>query len=123
MKVHPDKNTAPGAEDAFKAVNKAFEVLSDPTRRRCVAVRRTPSLLHPQTRSHTPCHRQYDVSGEESPAPQVTRGPQFHNARDFEGVFVLSRERLCVGCTTSLSPSPSPVFLSISGASPPVLRL
>lgn len=29
MKLHPDKNSAPGAEEAFKAVGKAFAVLSD----------------------------------------------------------------------------------------------
>lgn len=29
LKVHPDKNTAPGAEEAFKAVSKAFQCLSD----------------------------------------------------------------------------------------------
>ncbi|KAJ3671212.1 hypothetical protein LUZ60_008638 [Juncus effusus] len=29
LKVHPDKNKAPGAEDAFKAVSKAFQCLSN----------------------------------------------------------------------------------------------
>lgn len=29
LKVHPDKNSAPGAEEAFKAVSKAFQCLSD----------------------------------------------------------------------------------------------
>lgn len=29
LKVHPDKNNAAGAEEAFKAVSKAFQVLSD----------------------------------------------------------------------------------------------
>ncbi|KAI9912155.1 hypothetical protein PsorP6_009089 [Peronosclerospora sorghi] len=33
LKLHPDKNSAPGAEDAFKAVGKAFAVLSDPEKR------------------------------------------------------------------------------------------
>ncbi|KAF1333719.1 Dnaj subfamily b protein, partial [Globisporangium splendens] len=33
LKLHPDKNSAPGAEDAFKAVGKAFTVLSDPDKR------------------------------------------------------------------------------------------
>lgn len=32
--MHPDKNHAPGAEEAFKSVNQAFGCLSDPTRRR-----------------------------------------------------------------------------------------
>lgn len=29
LKVHPDKNSAPGAEEAFKAVSKAFQCLSN----------------------------------------------------------------------------------------------
>lgn len=31
--LHPDKNCAPGAEEAFKLVSKAFEILSDKDRR------------------------------------------------------------------------------------------
>nr|CCA15182.1 hCG1784313 putative [Albugo laibachii Nc14] len=33
LKLHPDKNSAPGAEEAFKAVGKAFAVLSDQEKR------------------------------------------------------------------------------------------
>ncbi|DBA04784.1 TPA: hypothetical protein N0F65_004421 [Lagenidium giganteum] len=33
LKLHPDKNSAPGAEEAFKAVGKAFTVLSDADKR------------------------------------------------------------------------------------------
>eukprot|EP01035_Chromulina_nebulosa_P017578 gene17578-23146_t len=33
LKYHPDKNSAPSAEQAFKAVSSAFDVLSDPTKR------------------------------------------------------------------------------------------
>lgn len=34
LKVHPDKNQAPGAEEAFKLVSKAFQCLSDEENRR-----------------------------------------------------------------------------------------
>ncbi|CAN6468840.1 unnamed protein product [Victoria cruziana] len=34
LKVHPDKNKAPGADDAFKIVSKAFKCLSDSESRR-----------------------------------------------------------------------------------------
>ncbi|KAE9601823.1 putative DnaJ domain-containing protein [Lupinus albus] len=34
LKVHPDKNKAPGAEEAFKAVSKAFQCLSDEENRK-----------------------------------------------------------------------------------------
>lgn len=33
LQLHPDKNTAPGAEDAFKKTNKAWDVLSDKHKR------------------------------------------------------------------------------------------
>ena len=34
LKVHPDKNNAPDADEAFKRVNQAMSVLSDPQKRR-----------------------------------------------------------------------------------------
>ncbi|CAA0840395.1 Heat shock protein DnaJ- N-terminal with domain of unknown function (DUF1977 [Striga hermonthica] len=34
LKVHPDKNQAPGAEEAFKMVSKAFQCLSDADNRK-----------------------------------------------------------------------------------------
>ena len=34
LKVHPDKNTAPEADEAFKKINAAMSCLSDPTKRR-----------------------------------------------------------------------------------------
>ena len=33
MRYHPDRNQAPGAEARFKAVTKAYEMLSDPIKR------------------------------------------------------------------------------------------
>lgn len=33
MRYHPDRNSAPGADARFKAIGKAYEVLSDPARR------------------------------------------------------------------------------------------
>lgn len=34
LKFHPDKNGAPGADESFKMINKAFSVLSDTSKRR-----------------------------------------------------------------------------------------
>ncbi|MDC8757383.1 DnaJ domain-containing protein [Janthinobacterium fluminis] len=33
MRFHPDRNTAPGAEQRFKSITKAYEILSDPVKR------------------------------------------------------------------------------------------
>lgn len=34
LQTHPDKNGAPGADEAFKLVSKAFQILSDPQKRK-----------------------------------------------------------------------------------------
>ena len=34
LKVHPDKNKAPNAEDAFKKISAAYDVLSTPEKKR-----------------------------------------------------------------------------------------
>lgn len=34
IKVHPDKNNSPQADEAFKKINAAMECLSDPSKKR-----------------------------------------------------------------------------------------
>ncbi|CAH3028281.1 unnamed protein product [Porites evermanni] len=60
LQFHPDKNRAPGAAEAFKAIGNAFAVLSDTDKR-----------------------RRYDQFGDENPQPQVYRD-RYDYARGFE---------------------------------------
>eukprot|EP00053_Salpingoeca_punica_P010904 m.97383 g.97383 ORF g.97383 m.97383 type:complete len:416 (-) comp15527_c1_seq1:1454-2701(-) len=55
LEFHPDKNTAPGADEAFKAISKAFDILNDDAKR-----------------------RQYDVTGDDEPQVQQQRHPGHH---------------------------------------------
>ncbi|KAF7643106.1 hypothetical protein LDENG_00244920, partial [Lucifuga dentata] len=67
LKFHPDKNFAPGATDAFKAIGNAYAVLSNPDKR-----------------------QQYDQYGDQTPptsAPQQPHSRHTHHRnfhRDFE---------------------------------------
>ncbi|PON78339.1 Terminal organelle assembly protein [Parasponia andersonii] len=62
LKVHPDKNKAPGAEEAFKAVSKAFQCLSNEESR-----------------------RKYDVVGSDEPVYE--RRTTRHAAHGYNGYY------------------------------------
>ncbi|KGN65317.1 chaperone protein dnaJ 49 [Cucumis sativus] len=62
LKVHPDKNSAPGAEEAFKAVSKAFQCLSNEESR-----------------------KKYDVVGSDEPVYE--RRTTRHGAHGFNGFY------------------------------------
>uniref|UniRef100_A0A5B7BAX7 Putative chaperone protein dnaJ 49 n=1 Tax=Davidia involucrata TaxID=16924 RepID=A0A5B7BAX7_DAVIN len=62
LKVHPDKNKAPGAEEAFKAVSKAFQCLSDEEGR-----------------------KKYDLVGSDEPV--YDRRAARHGAQGFNGFY------------------------------------
>ncbi|KAK7411207.1 hypothetical protein VNO78_02639 [Psophocarpus tetragonolobus] len=70
LKVHPDKNKAPGAEEAFKAVSKAFQCLSNDESRRKYDVSGEDEAIYEQ-RAARPAARGYngyyeaDVDAEE----------------------------------------------------------
>ncbi|XP_028989471.1 dnaJ homolog subfamily B member 12b [Betta splendens] len=64
LKFHPDKNHAPGATEAFKAIGNAYAVLSNATKRRqydqCGEARSHPSQRGPDNGTFEP-----DISPEE----------------------------------------------------------
>lgn len=62
LKVHPDKNNAPGAEEAFKAVSKAFQCLSNEESR-----------------------KKYDVVGSDEPVYE--RRTTRHGGNGFNGFY------------------------------------
>ncbi|XP_046364977.1 dnaJ homolog subfamily B member 14-like [Haliotis rufescens] len=60
LQMHPDKNKAPGATEAFKAIGNAFSVLSDPSKRKKYDV------YGPETdTSHSHAHSDYSHGGYE----------------------------------------------------------
>ncbi|OIV98212.1 hypothetical protein TanjilG_18751 [Lupinus angustifolius] len=70
LKVHPDKNKAPGAEEAFKAVSKAFQCLSNEESKRKYDVSGEDESVYErrETRSRTRSFNGYyeaDVDAEE----------------------------------------------------------
>ncbi|GBN22581.1 DnaJ subfamily B member 14 [Araneus ventricosus] len=54
LQFHPDKNKAPGATEAFKAIGNAFAVLSDPEKRKQYDAFGTSDGKNIR---RTPCHR------------------------------------------------------------------
>lgn len=64
LKVHPDKNPAPGAEEAFKAVSKAFQCLSNEESK-----------------------RKYDLSGEDESVYERRAAARPAAARGFNGYY------------------------------------
>ncbi|XP_043924934.1 dnaJ homolog subfamily C member 18 isoform X2 [Protopterus annectens] len=61
LKFHPDKNHAPGATEAFKAIGNAYAILSNPEKR-----------------------KRYDQFGEEQPTLNKAQTSHYHYYRDFE---------------------------------------
>ncbi len=67
MKLHPDKNSAPGADEAFKELARAFSVLSDPHKKAA-----------------------YDQFGDESDGPQQ-QFTRRHHQEDFDPADIFAQ--------------------------------
>ncbi|KAG6769994.1 hypothetical protein POTOM_025661 [Populus tomentosa] len=67
LKVHPDKNKSPGAEDAFKAVSKAFQCLSNEESRSKYDVTGTEEHLYERRSSSHNRHGYYNYNDDLDP--------------------------------------------------------
>jgi DnaJ family protein B protein 12 len=67
LKVHPDKNKSPGAEDAFKAVSKAFQCLSNEESRSKYDVTGTEEPLYERRSSSHHRHGYYNYNDDLDP--------------------------------------------------------
>eukprot|EP00434_Breviolum_minutum_P031674 symbB.v1.2.028009.t1/scaffold2909.1/size67485/1 len=75
LKLHPDKNGAPGADEAFKKLSKAFQCLTDPEKKQ-VYDRYGDEERMPQQQRH---HYQQDfMTPEDLFAAFFGGGPAFH---------------------------------------------
>lgn len=54
---HPDRNTDPGADQRIREINEAYDVLSDPDKRRKYDLRTSPGWQTFVEQEHSPAHR------------------------------------------------------------------
>ncbi|XP_072941413.1 dnaJ homolog subfamily B member 14 [Epargyreus clarus] len=80
LQLHPDKNHAPGAAEAFKAIGNAAAVLTDPEKRKQYDSRGDEPVPHTQ---HT--HTQYYARGFESDLTAEELFNMFFGATAFPG--------------------------------------
>lgn len=87
LKYHPDKNKSPGAEDRFKEVAEAYEVLSDKTKRDIYDLHGEEGLKGGVSGGGgKPGNFQYTFHGD----PKATFAQFFGNASPFQHFFDLS---------------------------------
>lgn len=97
LQFHPDKNSAPGAADAFKAIGNAFAILSDPQKRKQYDTYGSDDQIRRRS-THGARYYEYDYTrgfeAEISPEDlfhmffgggNVYAEPRFHNRRTYAG--------------------------------------
>eukprot|EP01114_Cavostelium_apophysatum_P011207 TRINITY_DN25412_c0_g1_i1.p1 TRINITY_DN25412_c0_g1~~TRINITY_DN25412_c0_g1_i1.p1 ORF type:complete len:378 (-),score=62.86 TRINITY_DN25412_c0_g1_i1:30-1163(-) len=87
LKMHPDKNHAPGAEDAFKKVGQAFSCLSDPEKRRMYDLRGSDDDVPSQPSAGQRRRHAYDGDLTPEEIFQMFFGGQIPRSRNGGGPF------------------------------------
>ena len=82
---HPDKNRDPNAENIFKSINEAYDVLGDPAKKSIYDLRRQAPYIHEPYEAAPPPPRHRD------PAYRSTR-PKVYRKSDRERLVDLMRE-------------------------------
>ncbi|CAE7287300.1 Dnajb12 [Symbiodinium natans] len=75
LKLHPDKNRAPGADEAFKKLSKAFQCLTDPEKKQVYDTYGDEERIPQQQRHH---YQQDFMTPEDLFAAFFGGGPVFH---------------------------------------------
>ncbi|KAL2709147.1 Protein HLJ1 [Kluyveromyces marxianus] len=81
IKLHPDKNRHPRASEAFKKINRAFEVLSDDSKRRIF------DQLGYDPDDRAAAQESYRGGGGPGGSNSSATGPRFRGPPSFDGSF------------------------------------